>query len=117
MRVLLVTGRADLGEGLFLYLSERQLQVVGIVSAAADLAVTAMTTRPDLVLIDALLLEGDLCSAVEALRPAIDGLPVVLLAGRCEGVSPSSVGADALVSFDDPPAVLLAALHSVAPFR
>ncbi|HSL96324.1 MAG TPA: hypothetical protein VLA35_10485 [Thermoleophilia bacterium] len=117
MRVLLATERADLGEALFTYLSEEEIQVVGIAPALADLAVTVTVTRPHLVLVDALLLEGDRAAALEELRPALGGVPIVLLAGGREEASLAAVGAAALVSFDDPPAALLAVLKSVAAVR
>jgi len=114
MRVLLATERADLGEALFTYLSEQEIQVVGIAPALADLAVTVTVTRPHLVLIDALLLEGDRAAAVGELQSALGGVPIVLLASGREEARPIPVGVAALVSFDDPPAALLAALRSVA---
>ncbi|MEE4275286.1 MAG: hypothetical protein V2J16_05415 [Thermoleophilia bacterium] len=114
MRVLLATERADLGEALFTYLSEQEIQVVGVAAALADLAVTVTVTRPHLVLVDALLLEGDRSTAIEELRAALGGVPIVLLAGGREETGPTPVGVAARVSFDDPPAALLAALKSVA---
>jgi DNA-binding NarL/FixJ family response regulator len=114
MRVLLATERADLGEALFTYLSEQEVQVVGVASALADLPVTVAVTRPHLVLVDALLLEGDRAAALEELRPALGGVPIVLLAGGRDETSLAAVGAAAIVSFDEPPAALLAALRSVA---
>jgi len=117
MRVLLATERADLGEALFTYLSEQEIQVVGVASALADLGVTVTVTRPHLVLVDALLLEGDRSAAMDELRSALGGVPIVLLAGGRGEVLPALVGVAALVSFDDPPASLLAALRSVAALR
>jgi DNA-binding response OmpR family regulator len=117
VRVLLATERADLGEALFTYLSEQEIQIVGVASALADLAVIVTVTRPHLVLLDALLLEGDLSAAMDELLSALGGVPIVLLASGREGASLAPVGAAALVSFDDPPASLLATLRSVAALR
>jgi DNA-binding response OmpR family regulator len=115
MRVLVATGRPDLGDALTLFLSERRVHVVDVVGDADEALTQARAGEPDVVLMDWDLGEEASARVVAALMHRDDPTPVIILSSAQERPRASASGAAACATLGDHPDTLLAALREVAP--
>jgi DNA-binding NarL/FixJ family response regulator len=114
MRVLLATDRPDLGSALSLFLSDRQIDVVGVIADAYFLHARAASVQADVVLLDWHLGRTISTQAVADLTRGDAPIPVIVLASSQEQGPARASGAAAYATLGDPPDDLLAALHEVA---
>ena len=111
-RVLLATDRGDLGDALRVFLSERQLEVVGIAGDAGGLFALAHDTKPDVIVVDWRL-------ASVGARWTVKGLkgrrrPGVVVLGTAQERAPATAaGADGYAIVGDPPDDLLEVIRGV----
>ena len=117
MRVLLATDRPSLGAALTLYLSQHDVDVVGVVSQAQDVSASASATRADVVLLDWHLGEAAATEAVADLTHDLARTPVIILSSSEDEASAYVSGAAAFATVGDAPDALLALLHEVVPGR
>jgi DNA-binding NarL/FixJ family response regulator len=115
MRVLVATGRPDLGDALTLFLSERRIHVVDVVDDADEALTRASSGRPDVVVVDWSLGEDVSARMVAALMDRDDPTPVIVLSSAQERARASASGAAACATLGDHPDTLVAALLEVAP--
>ncbi len=116
MRVLLATDRPSLGAALSLFLSERQIQVVGVVVRANDVFTRAEASRADVVVVDRRLGDEAIEEAVADLRDHAGHASVVILGPSQDDASADDVlGADGFAVLGDPPDALLAVMREVSP--
>lgn len=113
MRVVLATGRPDLGHALSLFLAERSIQVVDVIGDPGRLMDRAAALRPDVVLVDWCL--GDVVSSrmVADLMDGDDPTPVIVLTAAQDRTRARACGATAYATFGDTPDSLVAALREV----
>lgn len=116
VRVLLATDRPTLGAALSLFLSERGIEVVGVLSRAQDLGAAAAATAADVVIIDSHLGDEVAAEIVTDLERGGTGAHVVVL-GSAEGAASDVPGADAFATLGDPPEALLRLLDDVTSVR
>ena len=122
MRVLLADDHREVLSALRLLLEdETGLEVVGEAADAGELLRQALVLRPNLVLLDCELPDGQSsrpgpCAAagvVADLRRSLPGVVVLALSGRPEARQAAlAAGADAFASKADPPEHLLSLLRS-----
>lgn len=125
MRILLADDQPEIRSALRLLLQHQPgLYVVEEAREAQDLLAKAGGVNPDVVLMDWELpdhrttnsTKGSGPGLLKDLRSRHLGLLVVALSGRPEARKEAlSAGADAFVSKGDPPELLLATLHALAP--
>jgi DNA-binding NarL/FixJ family response regulator len=115
MRVVLATGRPDLGHALSLFLAERSIQIIDVVDDPGRLLDRAAASRPGVVLVDWCL--GDAVSRrmVEDLMHRDDPTPVIVLTTAQDRPRAHGCGAAAYATFGDTPDSLVAALREVSP--
>jgi DNA-binding NarL/FixJ family response regulator len=113
MRVLLATDQPTLGEALAFFLTERRIDVIGVVSDADVILSRATASRPDVVLVDWHLGPVMSTQAVRDLQGADDPTPVIILTTSVERPSAQTAGATGYATLGDPPDTLLAALTAV----
>lgn len=123
MRVLLADDQPQVRSALrFLLEHEPGLAVVAEAGEADDLLTQVRAHRPEVVLLDWELPDGQDCgpsprlrhSLLSSLRSASPSLAVIALSGRPEaGHAALASGADAFVSKGDPPERLLETLRSM----
>jgi DNA-binding response OmpR family regulator len=115
MRVVLATGRPDLGHALSLFLAERSIQIIDVVDDPGRLLDRAAASRPDVVLVDWCL--GDAVSSrmVADLMAGDDPTPVIVLTTAQDRMRARECGASAYATFGDTPDSLVAALREVGP--
>jgi DNA-binding NarL/FixJ family response regulator len=112
VRVLLATDRPHLGDALSLFLNERHIDVVAVVSDARDLVTLALAAHPCVVLVDWQLAGGTSAPALADLKDC--GAPVIVMGTAEERVLAQMAAADGYVTLGDPPEALLEVLHEVA---
>jgi len=115
LRVLLATGRPSLGAALSLFLSERQVEVVGVVAHACDVFSCAETAHADVVVVDRRLGDAAIAQAVADLGAGARRTAVIVLGSSEDTASAHVLGADAFAVLGDPPDALLALMNEVAP--
>jgi DNA-binding response OmpR family regulator len=115
MRVLVATGRPDLGDALCLFLSERRIHVVDVVDDPDDAVSRTRAGRPDAVLVDWRLGEAVSARMVADLMHGDTPTPVIILSSPQERPRAVACGAAACATFGDHPDALLAALLALDP--
>jgi DNA-binding response OmpR family regulator len=115
MRVLVATDRADLGDALTLFLSERRIHVLDVLGEADDVLALAHSERPDVVLVDWGLGEAVSLRVVADLMHRDDPTPVVILSTPQERPRARETGAAACVTLGDHPDALLVCLRDLGP--
>jgi DNA-binding response OmpR family regulator len=113
MRVLVATDRADLGDALTLFLSERRIRVLGVLGDADDVLAQVRIERPDVVLVDWRLGETASARVVADLMHRHDPTPVVILSTPQERPRARKTGAAACTTLGDHPDALLACLREL----
>lgn len=113
MRVLVATGRPDLGDALTLFLAERSVHVLDVLSDCDELVVQAGRRRPDAVLVDWSLGEEASGRVVAGLMDRDDPTPVIILSTADEQPRALACGAAACATVGDHPDTLFAALREV----
>jgi DNA-binding NarL/FixJ family response regulator len=117
MRVLLATDRPDLGHALKLFLSERCINVVGVVGECELVRERAEAARPDVVVVDWRLGGAISGQVVADLMSCDHPTPVIVLSSTQDRPMARETGAAAYATLGDPPDTLLAAIHAVGPGR
>jgi DNA-binding NarL/FixJ family response regulator len=119
MRVVLADQQADVRSALRLLVTHvLGLQVVGEVTAAADLWTQVQDTRPDLLLLDWGLLGAAVGAILARLHAMYPNLQVIVLSGHPEAHQHAlAAGADAFVSKADSPEQLLKTLRAARARR
>jgi CheY-like chemotaxis protein len=115
VRVLLATARPSLGAALSLFLSERGVEVVGVVSRAQEVRARITAARADVLIVDWHLVADDTADVVADLKADPDAVPVVVLTSSQDPAPDNVPAADAFATLGDPPEALLAVLLEVAP--
>jgi DNA-binding NarL/FixJ family response regulator len=115
LRVLLATDRPSLGAALSLFLTERNVEVVGVVGQALDVLTRAQASHADVVVIDRRLGDAAIEEAVAELRDHAGHASVVVLGPTQDGASIGLLGADGFAVLGDPPDALLAVMREVSP--
>lgn len=115
MRVLVATGRPDLGDSLSLFLRERSIHVLDVVDDADEVLVKARSGRPDVVLVDWSLGETLSTRMVTDLMAGDDPTPVIILSTPQDRARATACGASACATLGDHPDALVAALREVSP--
>lgn len=93
------------------------LEIVGVVGRVADAVQTAVNRRPDVVLMDYELPDGDGVSATRAIKAALPDTKVVLLTSNADEdvlVAALEAGASGYVTKHKPAAEVTAAVRAVA---
>jgi DNA-binding NarL/FixJ family response regulator len=101
VRVLVATDRPSLGAALSLFLSERDVEVVGVVGQAEDVVASSLAARPDIVLVDCHLANAGGGEVVAELKDRACAASVIVL------------GADGFATLGDTPDSLLALMREV----
>jgi DNA-binding NarL/FixJ family response regulator len=119
MRIVLADNQADVRSALRLLVTHvLDLQVVGEVTAAADLWTQIQDARPDLLLLDWLLLGAGAGAALARLHAVYPDLQVIVLSGHPEARQRAlAAGADAFVSKADSPEQMLKTLRAARARR
>jgi DNA-binding NarL/FixJ family response regulator len=119
MRVVLADHQADVRSALRLLVTHvLGLQVVGEVSAAADLWTQVQDAGPDLLLLDWGLLGAGAGAALARLHAVYPNLQVIVLSGHPEARQHAlAAGADAFVSKADSPEQMLNTLRAARARR
>ena len=116
-RIAVIDPQPAVRAGLSMLLrTEPGLVPVGAAAGAHDGAELAERLRPDVVLLEPHLLDGDGLGLCRRLRAAVAGPRVVLYTGDVEpvlGLLARVAGADALIDKAAPPAELFAAIRAV----
>jgi DNA-binding response OmpR family regulator len=116
MRVLVATGRPDLGDALSLFLRERRIHVLDVVDDADEVLARTRSGRPDVVLVDWSLGEALSTRMVADLMQGDDPpTPVIILSTSQDRARAKACGAAACATLGDHPDSLVAALHEVGP--
>ena len=115
MRVVLATDRPSLGAALTLFLSERRVEVVGVVAQTDDLIARAQDARADVVLVDQHLGDAAVERAVADAKAGARPTPVIVLGVSQDATSAHVLGADGFAVLGDPPEALLAVMSAVSP--
>ena len=115
MRVVLADHQVDVRSALRLLVTHvLALQVVGEVTAAADLWTQVQDARPDLLLLEWGLLGTGVGAALARLHVVYPDLQVIVLSGHPEARQHAlAAGADAFVSKADSPEQMLKTLRAV----
>ena len=113
MRVLVATGRPDLGDALSLFLRERSIHVLDVVDDAEEVLARTRSGRPDVVLVDWSLGEALSSRMVADLMAGDDPVPVIILSTPQDRARASACGAAACATLGDHPDTLVATLHEV----
>ena len=117
MRVLVATGRPDLGDALRLFLGERSIHVLGVVGAPDEVLARTRSSKPDVVLVDWNLGEAPSARMVADLMGGDDPTPVIILSTAQDRPRATASGAAACATLGDHPDTLVAALREVMPRR
>ena len=114
MRVVLADNQADVRSALRLLVTHvLDLQVVGEVTAAADLWTQVQDARPDLLLLDWGLLGAGAGRSLARLHAVYPDLQVIVLSGHPEARQHAlAAGANAFVSKADSPEQMLKTLRA-----
>jgi DNA-binding NarL/FixJ family response regulator len=115
VRIVLATDRPDLGDALSLFLTDRDIEVVGVVSDASGLVALATVTHPDAILVDWQLAGAGSAGAVAGLKSTGEPAPVIVMSTSQERPLAQMAQADGYVTLGDPPEALLRTLREVAP--
>ena len=115
MRVLLATDRPSLGAALSVFLSERQVEVVGIVAQADNLLARADAAHADVVVVDQHLGDAAVEQTVADARAGPRPTSVIILGASQDATSTNVFGADGFAVLGDPPDALLTLLKAVSP--
>ena len=115
MRVLLATDRPSLGAALSVFLSERQVEVVGIVAQTDDLVTRARAARANVVVVDQHLGDAAVEQTVADARTGARHTPVIVLGTTQDSPSVHVLAADGFAVLGDPPDALLTLLKAVSP--
>jgi len=115
MRVLLATDSPDLGHAPKLFLSERRINVVGVVCECELVRRRAETAHPDVVVVDWRLGGAISSQVVSDLMCGDAPTPVIILSTTQDRPKAKESGAAAYATLGDPPDTLLAAIHEVGP--
>jgi DNA-binding NarL/FixJ family response regulator len=115
LRVLLATDRPSLGAALSVFLSERQVEVVGVVAQADDLLTRAQALQADIVIVDQRLGDAAVEQTVADASACAKRTPVIILGASQDARSADVFGADGFAVLGDPPEALLALMHEVSP--
>jgi DNA-binding NarL/FixJ family response regulator len=113
VRVLVATDRPSLGAALSLFLSERDVEVVGVVGQAEDVVASSLAARPDIVLVDCHLANAGGGEVVAELKDRACAASVIVLGFGEDAVSSHHHGADGFATLGDTPDSLLALMREV----
>jgi two-component system response regulator DevR len=117
VRVLLCDDHQVFAEALASLLTSDGLEVVGIVGRVGDAVAAAMQHRPDVVLMDYELPDGDGVGATRAIKAVVPATHVVLLTSNADEdilVSAIEAGASGFVTKHKPAAEVTAAIRAAA---
>jgi DNA-binding NarL/FixJ family response regulator len=103
-----------LGAALSLYLSERGVEVVGVVARAQDARDRATAARADVVIVDWRLGAVATAEVVADVKDDSGAVRVVILSSSQDSAVGRVPGADAFATLGDPPEALLVLLREVA---
>lgn len=116
-RVLIVEEQVMMAEGLRTAVNQAaDLDVVGLASCLADAEAAARTLRPDVVVVDHPLPDGEAAHAVPRLRQVCPSVKVLVISGLSDHrsvVQALESGADGYLLKDEPVAVLIEGIRSV----
>jgi len=115
MRVVVATGRPDLGVALSLFLRERRIHVLDVLDDADEVLARTRNTRPDVVLVDWSLGEALSTRMVSDLMDGDDPTPVIILSTPHDRARAKACGAAGCATLGDHPDELVAALREVGP--
>lgn len=115
MRVLLATDRPQLCDALSLFLSEHDIDVVGVASDTEGLVSLTSETHPDVILIDWQLAGAGSAGAVAEFKRTGEPAPVIVMSTATERPLAQMTEADGHVTVGDPPEALLQALRAAVP--
>lgn len=117
VRLLLCDDHQVFAEALAGLMAADGLEIVGVVGRVADAVQTAVNRRPDVVLMDYELPDGDGVSATRAIKAALPDTKVVLLTSNADEdvlVAALEAGASGYVTKHKPAAEVTAAVRAVA---
>lgn len=117
VRLLLCDDHQVFAEALAGLMAADGLEIVGVVGRVADAVQTAVNRRPDVVLMDYELPDGDGVSATRAIKAALPDTKVVLLTSNADEdvlVAALEAGASGYVTKHKPAAEVTAAVRAAA---